>query len=171
MAIIKPALGTYPEYYAKYIEQIKEGDIIELLLTEHYDTIDLITSLDEETLQYRYAESKWTIREITQHLIDSERVFCYRALRIARNDKTELAGFDERMFVENSNAMFRDMNDMAREFSVLRAGTIELFKSLNEAVLDRTSIANGRPLSVRALPFIILGHEIHHRRIIEERYI
>lgn len=171
MKILKPAKGTYPQYYETYIDAVKSDNILEDLLTEHLETIDLITSLDEETLQYRYDTGKWTIREIIQHLIDSERVFSYRALRFARNDKTELPGYDENFYVENSVAVFRDMNDMARELSVVRASTIELFKSFNEAVLDRKGIANGKEISVRALMYATLGHEIHHRRVIEEKYV
>lgn len=171
MKMLKPAKGTYPPYYETYIDAVKSDNILEDLLTEHLETIDLITSLDEETLQYRYDTGKWTIREIIQHLIDSERVFSYRALRFARNDKTELPGYDENFYVENSVAVFRDINDMTRELSVVRASTIELFKSFNEAVLDRKGIANGKEISVRALMYATLGHEIHHRRIIEEKYV
>ncbi len=171
MKISKPEPGTYPEYYHQYISKVKSDNILEDLLTEHYDTIDLITSFDEETLQFRYAPGKWTIREIVQHLIDCERIFCYRALRFARNDKKELAGFDEDFYVENSTAVFRDINDMARELSVVRAATIELFKSFNEAVYDRSGVANGKEINVKALLYSILGHEIHHRGVIEERYM
>ncbi|MFN5544603.1 MAG: DinB family protein, partial [Bacteroidota bacterium] len=109
----RPEQGTYPTYYDTYIGKVSGDNIMDALLTEHYETIDLLTSLDEESLQYRYAPGKWTIREIVQHLIDTERIFCYRALAIARNDKTSIPGFDENMYVETSNAIFRDMNDMA----------------------------------------------------------
>jgi hypothetical protein len=171
MNMKRPEEGTYPAYYETYISKVGGDNIMDAMLTEHYETIDLLTSLDEETLQYRYAPGKWTIREIVQHLIDTERIFCYRTLAIARNDKTSLPGFDENMYVETSNAIFRDMNDMAREFSVLRAATIELFKSLPESVLDRSGMANNNPVTVRAIFFAILGHEIHHRKVIEEKYL
>jgi hypothetical protein len=92
-------------------------------------------------------------------------------LAIARNDKTSIPGFDENMYVETSNAIFRDMNDMAREFSVVRASTIELFKSLPESVLDRSGTANGNQVTVRVLLFAMLGHEIHHRKVIEDKYL
>ncbi|MFN5664786.1 MAG: DinB family protein [Bacteroidota bacterium] len=171
MNIQRPEQGTYPTYYDTYIGKVSGDNIMDALLTEHYETIDLLTSLDEETLQFRYESGKWTIRGIVQHLIDTERIFCYRALTIARNDKTSIPGFDENMYVETSNAIFRDMNDMAREFSVVRASTIELFKSLPESVLDRSGTANGNQVTVRVLLFAMLGHEIHHRKVIEDKYL
>jgi uncharacterized damage-inducible protein DinB len=170
-AIVKPQTGTYPEYMGNYIKLVKGENIFEELYGEHIETMELLTSVDEETLQYRYAEGKWNIREIAQHLIDCERIFAYRALRFSRNDSTELAGFDENNFVANSNASKRDINDLVREMSVVRASTVELFKSFTDEMLDKKGTANGKEITVRALLFAIAGHEIHHRNIIEERYL
>ena len=169
--ITKPQLGTYPAYYQKYIDLIKGENIFDELYKEHFETMELLTSVDEETLQYRYAEGKWTIREITQHIIDTERILTYRALRFCRNDKTVLPGFDENLFAENSNANQRDINDMVRELSVVRASTVELFKSFSEEMLDRKGNANGMEVSVRSILFFTLGHEIHHRNVIDEKYL
>lgn len=171
MEILKPEPGTYPEYLNNYIKLIPTGNIMELMLTKHYETIDLITSIDEETQHYRYAEAKWNIKEIIQHLIDCERIFAYRALSIARGEQQSLPGFDENSYVANSHATRRNMNDLAREFSVLRASTIELFKSFSNTELDNKGTANGKSVTVRAILFAILGHEIHHMNIIDERYI
>ena len=169
--ITKPQLGTYPTYYQKYIDLIKGENIFDELYKEHFETMELLTSVDEETLQFRYAEGKWTIREITQHIIDTERILTYRALRFSRNDQTILPGFDENIFVANSNANQRDINDMVRELSVVRASTVELFKSFSEDMLDRKGNANGMEVSVRSILFFTLGHEIHHRNVIDEKYL
>ena len=171
MNITEPKEGTYPDYYKNYILKVKGDNIMELLLTEHYETIDLITSIDLETQHYRYANDKWNVKEIIQHLIDSERVFAYRILCFARNEKAHLPAIDQNEYNQASFASLREMNDIAREFSVLRASTIELIKSLNAQMLDNSGTANGKLITVRALIYIILGHEIHHRQVIDEKYL
>ncbi|MBC7381439.1 MAG: DinB family protein [Bacteroidia bacterium] len=135
------------------------------------DTIDLVTSLDDNTLQSSYAPGKWTIMEILIHLMDTERIFAYRALRFARKDKTDLPGFDQDLYVPNSKAHTKKILNIVKEFSLLRAGTIELFAGFDEEMLSQTGTANGNLMRVNAMPFIICGHEMHHRNIIEARYI
>lgn len=169
--IAKPQQGTYPEYFGKYIDLVKGEDLFTELYTEYTETMELITSLDDETLQYRYAPGKWNIREIVQHLVDTERIFNYRALSFSRNEQAALPGFDENAYVANSSASQRDINDLVRELSVVRAATVELYKSFTEEMLDRSGTANGKQVSVRAILFATLGHEIHHRNIIDERYL
>ncbi|MFA6260921.1 MAG: DinB family protein [Bacteroidia bacterium] len=171
MKISKPEPGTYPAYYEPYISIVKGEDLMQELLTEHYDTIDLITSIDLETQHYRYAEGKWNVKEVVQHIMDAERVFAYRALCIARGEQQSLPGYDDMAYVLASGASERNINDMAREFSVLRASTIELFKSFSATMLEQTGMANKMQISVKALLFITLGHEMHHRKIIEDRYL
>lgn len=171
--IPKPVKGTYPAYFDTYFSLIPEAEnnVLDLLTRSNMDTIDLYTSVDGETLEYRYAEGKWDMREILQHLLDTERIFTYRALRIARGDKTDNPGFDENVFVATSNASQRNIMDMVREFSLLRAGSIELFKSLPEASLQLVGKANGMEVTPAALAYILAGHEMHHLKIIEERYL
>ncbi|OYU96625.1 MAG: DNA damage-inducible protein DinB [Bacteroidetes bacterium B1(2017)] len=135
------------------------------------DTIDLVTSLDDETLKSAYAPGKWSILEILVHLMDCERIFAYRALRFARKDKTELAGFEEDLYAPASKANDRKILGIVKEFSLLRASTIELFQSFDEEMWAQTGTANGKTTKVSAIPYILCGHEIHHRNIIEERYI
>ena len=171
MKIQKPLPGTYPPYYDTYISKVKSDNLLDELLTVHYDTIDLITSIDLETQHFRYAEGKWNIKEILQHIMDTERIFSYRALCIARGDSTPLPGFDENTYASHSYATARNMNDIAREFSVLRASTIELIKSLNENVWSNTGTANSHIVSIPALFYAILGHEIHHMQVINEHYL
>ncbi len=171
MQINKPLNGTYPAYYETYISKVTGNNLIEMMLNEHYETIDLITSIDLETQHFRYAEGKWNCKEIIQHVMDTERVMAYRAMCIARGEQVNLPGFDENKYAIYAMATKRNMDDIAREFSVLRASTIELIKSLSPEMLDITGTANNNPLTVRALLYIIAGHEIHHRKVIEERYL
>lgn len=167
----KPKQGEYPPYFETYYSRIPEGNIFDTLMKANMDTIDLITSVDGETLEFRYAEGKWNIPEIIQHIMDSERIFAYRALRIARGDKSENPGYDENVFAANSHASSRNVMDMVREFSLLRASTIELFKSFTEEALNEQGFANGYQVTPAALIYAIAGHEIHHLRVIEERYL
>lgn len=170
--ISRPVAGEFPEYFENYYKHVPaEGNVYDLLVKANFDTIDLITSVDWETLDFRYAEGKWNIPEIIQHVMDSERIFAYRALCIARNDQTSLPGFDENAYAANSFSANRNIMDIAREFSLLRASTIELLKSFPESAHTTTGTANGKPISVRALAYVILGHELHHVKIIEERYL
>ncbi len=169
--ITKPAPGTYPEYFETYLKLVSDGNIFEELSASYIDTMELVTSLDPETLHYRYAPGKWNILEIFQHIMDTERIFGYRALCFARGEQKELPGFEETEYAVQSLAALRNVNDMVREFSLLRASTIELFKSFSPEILERTGTANGKIVSVKALLFITLGHEKHHRGIIEQRYL
>jgi len=170
--IEKPKQGSYPVYFEKYYSHLPaEGNIYDLMRNSNMDTIDVITSLDPETLSYRYEPGKWSIPEIIQHMMDSERVFAYRALRIARGDKSENPGYDENVFAANSYAAERNINDMAREYSLLRASTIELFKSFTETALQEVGFANGYSVTPAALAYAIVAHEMHHLKVIEERYL
>jgi uncharacterized damage-inducible protein DinB len=124
-----------------------------------------------DKFDYQYSEGKWTIKEIIQHLIDSERVFSYRALRISRNDNTPLPGFDENYYVANSNGKERSLQSLLTEMAVVRQSTLSLFNSFSEEQLTKIGIASNREVSVRAIGFIIIGHQKHHQKIFEERYL
>ena len=124
-----------------------------------------------DKFDYRYDEGKWTIKEIIQHLIDSERVFSYRALRISRNDKTPLPGFDENSFVENTNSNQRSLQGLLTEMAVVRQATLSLFSSFSVEQLERIGMASNHQISVRAIGFIIIGHQEHHQKIFQERYL
>jgi uncharacterized damage-inducible protein DinB len=154
-----------------YIKLVKGENIFDELFQSYMETMELVTSLDAETLHSRYAEGKWNILEIVQHIIDTERIFTYRALCFARGEKTSLPGFEENDYAATSHASRRDINDMVRELSLVRASTIELFKSFTPEMLELTGTANGKLISVKAILFTILGHEKHHCNIIQERYI
>ena len=124
-----------------------------------------------DKFDYRYAEGKWTIKDIIQHIIDAERIFSYRALRFARNDKAELPGFEENEYVEEANGNQRSIMELLTELSSVRHATLLLFKSFNEEQVCRVGIASNNPMSVRAIGFVIIGHQNHHQKIFEERYL
>jgi len=169
--ITPPLPEDYPAYYDRYIREVKGNDLLESLATIHQQTKDLLKNVSEEKLNYRYAPGKWTIKEIIGHLIDGERVFAYRALRFARNDKTSLPGFEENDWADASNAQQRDFADLMNEFDVVRESTICLFKGFDEKIILRKGIASTVEISVKALGYSIAGHEQHHTDVIAERYL
>ncbi len=163
--------NEYSSFYKNYITILGEVNLLEVLTNSLENLISTLKNLPEEKLQYRYEEGKWTIKELIQHIIDAERVLSYRALRFARNDTTNLQGFDEDWYVKNSNGNDRNFDELLNEFSLLRKATISLFKSFSNEMLTNIGSANGSDISVRALGFIIAGHQIHHLNIIKEKYL
>ncbi|PTX61597.1 DinB family protein [Kordia periserrulae] len=166
-----PETNEYHSYFDAYIQQFKGEDILAALSDGAEDVTELMTSLTEEQLQSAYAEGKWTIKEVLQHIMDTERIFCNRALRIARNDKTNLPGFEQNEYVPYSGANERNSMDMFQEYSAIRQATIMLFKSFTAEMLERIGVASGHEISVRALVYLTAGHEKHHINVINERYL
>lgn len=163
--------NEYSPYYQPYIKSLKDTELISGLKESDVFCMSFFKSLPQEKLQYRYADNKWTIKEIITHLIDTERIFSYRALRFARQDKTPLMGFDQDNFVIASNANIRDINSILNEYQSVRNATIQLFKSFSHDALKQIGKASGNNMSVRAAGFTIIGHEKHHINIIQERYL
>lgn len=161
----------YAAYYANYIAQVDEIPLVEELEISLARLIHFVREIPMDKFDYRYAPGKWTIKDILLHLIDAERVFAYRALRFARNDQTALPGFDENLFVDEAGANARSLQDLLTELSLVRHSSIALFKSFNQEKLLRMGTASGHPMSVRALGFVIIGHQNHHQRIFQERYL
>ena len=166
-----PKTDEYNPYYKQYIQYLAEEDVMTAFIEGLEDVNELMASLTEEQLRSAYAEGKWTIKEVLQHLMDSERIFCSRALRVARNDKTELPGFDQNAYVPYSEATERNSMELLQEYNSVRQATIALFKSFSEEMLLRTGTASNDTISVRALAHIIAGHEKHHLHVINERYL
>jgi hypothetical protein len=164
-------LDTVPHFYKNYVKNIEESDLLQALRISGHRCIELIHSIPESKSDFRYADGKWTIREMLCHMIDGERIFAYRALRFARNDKTPLAGFDENEFAPQANAAGRSLAKIAAEMAHLRTSTIDLFESFTPEMLNRKGTANNNELSVMALGFIIAGHETHHCNVLKERYL
>ena len=170
--IEKPLEGEYPASSRIYIDPVpNDGQILKHLAGGFQATRSLILSLSESRLLHRYAEGKWTIKEILAHLIDDERIYVYRALRFARNDSTELPGFDQDLFARYSEANKRDAEDLLQELSLVRQSTIAFFESLDPAALLRRGVADGKNVSVRTLAYHIAGHELRHLQVIRERYL
>jgi uncharacterized damage-inducible protein DinB len=170
--ISKPKPGEYAPYTTIYIDLLPDDGLILKHLQDHLEnTTTFIRSLPEDKFNYRYAEGKWTIKEILVHIIDDERIYCYRALRFARNDKTELPGFEQDEYVPYSNANSRDIEEIVEEFTSVRKATITFFKSLDEEALKRKGVGSGNIMSVRAAAYHMAGHELHHINVIKERYL
>lgn len=164
-------LQTIPPFYKKYVKLVEEPDLLQALRVSNYRMLDVLASIGEGHQDFRYAEGKWSIRELLCHMIDAERIFAYRALRFARNDKTALHGWEENDYAPEANAGGRSLRQIADEMSCLRASTLHLFEGFTAEMLGRKGIANDNEMSVITLGFIIAGHETHHRNILVERYL
>jgi uncharacterized damage-inducible protein DinB len=164
-------LETVPSFYKNYVKQIEETDLLQALRISGHRCLELVHAIPEEKADYRYADGKWTIRELLCHMIDGERIFAYRALRFARNDKTPLAGFEEKDYAPQANASGRSLQKIAAEMAHLRSSTIDLFESFTPEMLIRKGMANNNELSVIVMGFIIAGHETHHCNVLKERYL
>lgn len=166
--------NEYAPFYQPYMDALEENcNLIDELEISLYRTIQFIQDVPLDKFDYRYAEGKWTIKEIIQHIIDAERVFSYRALRFSRNDKTALPGYDENAFAAavNTTANKRHLQDLLSELSAVRQSTIALFKSFTPDDFLKIGVASEREMSVRAIGFIIIGHQNHHVRIFKQRYL
>jgi len=163
--------SEYNPFYQTYVMALGEVELIEELKRGKSTFLSLFEEIPEEKLNYAYAEGKWSLAEALVHMIDTERIFQYRALCIARNDKTPLPGFDQDTYVPYSNADNRSKSDLIEEYKAVRDSTISLFDSFDEEAIKRIGVASGSKMSVRALGFIICGHQAHHVRILRERYL
>ena len=160
-----------PGYFQVYIDQVKEKQLAEAFTQQSMEIKTLLPSISEEKSMYSYETAKWTLREILQHLIDSERIFTYRALCFARKDTASLPGFNENDYAVVSNANIRSWESLSAEFVAVRRSTLFLFNSFSAEILDSKGTANNNTFSVTELGFIIVGHFYHHKKIMEERYL
>ncbi|MBK0368503.1 DinB family protein [Flavobacterium agrisoli] len=164
-------VNEYSAFHATYIKAIENVDLLEELEISLHDFIKFVQNIPMDKFDYRYAEGKWTIKEIIQHIIDSERIFAYRALRISRNDQTPLPGFEQNDYVINTDANRRGLQELLTEFSAVRHSNVLLFKSFSEEQLIRMGVASDQSISVRAIGFLIIGHLKHHQNVFQERYL
>jgi uncharacterized damage-inducible protein DinB len=167
----KPELNEHPPYYTYYINLVKFDYGVKALEHQIIEMQQFIGNIPLEMEDYRYAEGKWTIKEVLGHICDTERILGYRALCIARGEQIALPGYDENLYVNNGYFNKRSLYDLAHEFSIVRESNIALFKSFDESVFDMMGTANNYKMSVRAILFMIAGHEKHHINVIKERYI
>jgi uncharacterized damage-inducible protein DinB len=167
----RPKPDEHNPYYSKYIALVPDDNlsIAGHLADQHHETIDVLRKAKAKG-DYAYGPDKWTVKEVVGHMCDTERIFAYRALRFSRGDSTELPGFDENTYVAKSNFRSRTMEDLLEELWAVRAATLSLAKNLPESAMSLRGSANGSPVTVRALLYIIAGHERHHLGILRERY-
>ncbi len=167
----RPDSSEYDSYYETYVSKVGNGDVIEVLRTTGSRAAEILASVPAERLDFRYADGKWSVREVIGHMIDAERVFSYRALCFARGDETPLPGMDQDVFMARADFGGRSHESLVDEFRCLRAANVALFSSFSEEVLDRGGVASDSPVTVRALIHIIAGHVIHHLHVLQERYL
>jgi len=166
----RPKTGDYTSHYETYI-RLAEGTTVQALIENHSTALNaFISSLPEDKADYRYASDKWTIKDVVQHLIDAERIFTYRALRFARKDKTPVPGFEENDYAANADTAKRSLKQLQEEFIAVRRSTDLFLLSLEEEQLQQSGEANGKSITVNALVFVIFGHILHHKKVLEERY-
>jgi len=167
----RPADDEYAPFYAGYIAEVPDGDVLDLFQQQADETLALLRPLPVERWHHRYAPGKWSVAEVLGHLCDTERLLSYRALRFARGDETELPGFDENAYVPPARFDDRAPAGLLAEYVAVREATVSLFRGLPSGVGQRRGVANGSPVSVQALLYILTGHERHHLRILRERYL
>lgn len=163
--------GDCPPFYSPYIKTLGDEQLLGLLEHQLHNFPKFLKSIPKEKTHYRYAEGKWTVIEVLVHVLDAERVFQYRAMRIARGDQTPLPGYEQDDYVPESGAASRDLKSVVEEYAIVRGSTLALYKTFSEEVLRRKGIASGAWVSVGALGFIICGHQRHHRDILRAKYL
>ncbi len=167
----RPEKSEYEQYHETYVSLVEEADVVSALQSQLTELENLLGEIAEEKASFRYAEGKWSIKELIGHLIDGEKIFAYRALRIARADKTPIEGFEQDGYVENGNFDSRKLANLAEELFLLRKANLLFFKNLSVEAWLRIGTANNAEVSVRALAFIMVGHIRRHIKILQERYL
>jgi uncharacterized damage-inducible protein DinB len=167
----RPSQSEYFEYYARYVNLVREGDIIDLMGQEMQRTLDMLADVPEDLEGHRYEPGKWSIKEVVGHVIDAERLFGYRALHFARRDPAPLPSMDENEWARVSNADTRSLHSLAVEFELVRRSHMALFAGFDEEMSVLTGMASGYEFTVRTLPYIMVGHEMHHRSVLADRYL
>jgi uncharacterized damage-inducible protein DinB len=167
----RPESTEYAPYYGKYVMLVPDGDLTATLSRQLDTTLALLSSLSEQQAEFSYAPGKWSIKEVVGHLMDGERVFAYRALRIGRDDKTPLPGFEQDDYVASADFNERTVSSLLEEFTAVRQATVQLFKNFAEKEWQRRGTANGQEITPLALGYIVAGHELHHMDVVRTRYL
>lgn len=167
----KPGAEEYAPYYGKYVSLVPDGDIVDTLTKQLGNTLSAWRAVPADKAEHRYAPGKWTTKEMMAHVIDTERIMAYRALRIARGDKTALPGFEQDGFIAGGDWSNRTIADLADEFESVRKSNLYLFRNLTDAAWKQVGTASDNPVSARALAYIIAGHELYHQEILRDRYL
>jgi uncharacterized damage-inducible protein DinB len=167
----RPLASEYGEYYHGYISKVKEDDLLKAFRNQTAVSLQFWQEVPENKQNHAYATGKWTVKQVLQHLIDTERIFAYRALRFARKDDTPLPSFDENGYADEARVNHRSWAEMVDEFKTVRQASEQLFRSFDGEEMERSGIASKSPMSVRSLGYVIVGHAIHHQGIVKERYL
>jgi hypothetical protein len=167
----RPKPTEYPSYYEQYISLVKGDNIIRSLEEQILTMQNILSEVPEEKENFTYAQGKWTMKEVIGHVIDTERIFAYRALRFARQDKTELPGFDQDQYVPAGNFNKRTLYDLAHEFGIVRESNLIMFRNFDEKGWSSSGSANGKEISVRAIAYAMAGHALHHMNVIRTKYV
>jgi len=167
----QPDKTEYAPYYERYVSLVNDRDVMNQLAAQTTQLQDIFTGMPEDKGEFRYADGKWSIKELLGHLIDGERMFAYRVLRISRGDETPIEGFEQDGYIENAHSNERSFADLLEEFSLLRRANMIFFKNLDDHAWSRLGTASGATVSVRALGYIMAGHVEHHLSILKERYL
>ncbi|HUI43397.1 MAG TPA: DinB family protein [Terriglobia bacterium] len=170
-AITAPDASEYAPSYGQYIALVAGDDVVAALERQIAETVALLGGITGEQADHRYAPEKWSVKEVVGHLVDTERIFAYRALRIARGDPTPMAGFEQDDYVRAGGFGGRTLAGLLEEFAAVRRATLLLFRSFNPEAWTRRGTANQKEISVRAVAYVIAGHELHHRKILQEKYL
>ena len=166
-----PDFTVLPPFYKNYVMHVQEADLLDALKSSNTLATQLVQSIPETMGEYRYAPEKWSIKELLCHMMDTERIFAYRALRFARNDATPLSGFEENDYAPQANAHARTLSQLVNEMIALRRTSLDLFAGFTPEMLQRKGTANNNVIAVVNLGYVIAGHETHHRFVLSERYL
>jgi uncharacterized damage-inducible protein DinB len=167
----RPEKNEYAPYYDKYVSLVPDGEVVETLERQIEDTLALLRGVGEERAAHRYEEDKWSIKQVVGHLVDTERIFAYRALAIARGEQQSLPGMDQNEYMAGANFDARTLADLLDEFSHLRRSNVLMLRGLSEDAWSRRGVASDNEVTVRAVAYIIAGHEAHHVQILRKRYL
>jgi uncharacterized damage-inducible protein DinB len=170
LLIARPDASEHAPYYGRYVDLVAAGDILGTLATQIHGTLAELRKVSEADSLKRYAAGKWSMREVLGHLIDTERIFAYRALRFARGDRTDLPGFEQDDYVAAAQFDRRTWAGLLEEFEAVRRSNVLMFRGLGDEAWARQGVANGNAMSVRAAAYVIAGHELHHMRVLREDY-
>jgi uncharacterized damage-inducible protein DinB len=170
-SIHRPKPTEYDPYYERYISLVKADDIVAMLQKQAQETRDLLSKISADKAEFRYAPGKWSVKEVLGHVNDTERIMSYRVLRISRGDQTPIEGYEQDDYVTSAKFSHRTMDDLLQEFMTIRDATIQLIRHLDEETSERRGTANNKQISARAVVYVIAGHELHHRKILEEKYL
>jgi len=167
----RPVPSDYPVFYESYIKLVSEEDLSETMRSSLEEMVDFLDSITPDKADYRYAEEKWSVKELLQHMIDTERIFSYRALCIARGEHQSLPGFDEKIYAKNADVSGKSLKELKEEMLTVRESVYMMFRGFNDEMLSRVGISNNKQVSVNAIGYMIIGHARHHFNILKERYL